>query len=263
MHVLSANRWGNYSQFFESPVARNHWKGAGGGGGERRAASRQQGVKASSEAHAIVRISIQTSDYPATQLICQRLGFDSVEPNAALLVIRICLSANIWIIPFAPQKICSVLILICKSRLIETFRTWQGFLIDFLVFLNHVPLVSTFYLASTWVAGNFRARCFLLSFTSELLSMWVPNDERQERRSKLLIYFRYRHFNVYGISYINFNARILSGFSPPKSLFRRRRLFFPLTSYLRSFKSICARRLGNAVMRSLAAAWEKLPCVIE
>lgn len=30
--------------------------------------------------------------------------------------------------------------------------------------------------------------------------------------------------------------------------------FFPLTSYLRSFKSLCARRLGNAVMRSLDAA---------
>lgn len=42
--------------------------------------------------------------------------------------------------------------------------------------------------------------------------MWVPNDERQERRSKLLIYFRYRHFNVYSISYINFNTRIFLDF---------------------------------------------------
>lgn len=47
---------------------------------------------------------------------------------------------------------------------------------------------------------------------SESVSMWVPNDERRERRSKLLIYFRYRHFNVYSISYINFNARIFLDF---------------------------------------------------
>lgn len=44
-------------------------------------------------------------------------------------------------LPVSP-KICSRLILICKSRLIETFRTWQGFLIDFLLFLNHVTLIS-------------------------------------------------------------------------------------------------------------------------
>lgn len=142
MHVLSANRWGNYSQFFESPVARNHWSWRGRGV-RSEAESRRQGVEASFQAHAIVRISIQISDYPASQLICLRLG---AELTAALLVIRICLSANSRL---HPQKICSALILICKSRLIETFRTWQGFLIDFLVFLNHVALVSTFYLAPT------------------------------------------------------------------------------------------------------------------
>lgn len=59
----------------------------------------------------------------------------------------------IKIILFSSKNLFSRLIVILKSRLIETFRTWLGFGIDFLLSLNHVTLVLwivfTFHLFKT------------------------------------------------------------------------------------------------------------------
>lgn len=122
--------------------------------------------------HSNFRLSGKAINLPATPA----WRWLSTEPSAALLVIRMCLSANVESSHSPPEKICSVLILICKSRLIETFRTWQGFLIDFLVFLNHVALVSTFYLAHDMSSRKFSCR-FLIHFAVCLCRSPATSDD--------------------------------------------------------------------------------------
>lgn len=95
---------------------------------------------------------------------------------------------------FSPEKtkICSPLISICKSRLIETFRTWLGF-------LNRVALVSlvfTFHLTRhEWDLlppprhdSNFHLR--------KSSQMWKKKEEREEEE-KFINFLRYQRCYVF------------------------------------------------------------------